>query len=391
MLHRINSALSSVELIISDIKNKKMVIIVDDENRENEGDLVFPAQFISSEVINFMSQNARGLICVALDPDYIQRLNLPQMIQEEDNLSPHKTAFTVSVESAVGVSTGISAKDRAKTIQVLADPDSGPKDLIRPGHVFPIRAHKGGVLKRAGHTEASVDLCRLAGVYPVAVICEIINFDGTMARLDQLKIFSQEHKIKIGSIEDLIEYRVKNESFIEKKDQFPFPTSYGKNFDVHVFWDPVNETQHFAFVKGPIDSDQLTLVRMHTECFTGDIFGDLVTKSRGYLQKSFSRIDEEGQGVFVYLRVPSEPSRSINRVKGNIQKRLDKTISTLDSKLADLDSRDYGIGAQILRSLGVRKIKLLTNSSTKRAGIKGYGLEILETQALDIERVKSAK
>ena len=228
MLKKIESDLSSIEEIIEEIKNKKMVIIVDDENRENEGDLVFPAQFVTAQVINFMSQEARGLICVSLDPEYVKRLNLPQMIQEEHNRSSHKTAFTVSVEAAYGVSTGISAQDRAKTISILSNPHSKPEDLIRPGHIFPIKAHKGGVLKRAGHTEASVDLCRLARLNPSAVICEMINPDGTMARLPQLKIFAKKHEIKIGSIEDLIAYRMQNESFIEKKSNSPSPLLLGK-------------------------------------------------------------------------------------------------------------------------------------------------------------------
>ena len=373
--------LSPIQDIISEIRNKKMVIIVDDENRENEGDLVFPAQFIQPEIINFMSCSARGLICAALDPEIVRRLNLPQMIQEEHNLSPNKTAFTVSVEAAKGVSTGISAQDRALTIKVLSSAESGPEDLIRPGHVFPIRAHKGGVLKRAGHTEASVDLCRLAGLRPAAAICEIINEDGTMARMEQLKVFAQKYRIKMGSIEDLIEYRVKNESFVIKKDEFAFPTAYGKGFYIHVFWDPVNETQHFAFVKGAVDLEKTTLVRMHSECFTGDIFADLVTGSSKYLRKSFNEIERAGGGVFVYLRFPSEPARSLARLKGGAA----APVHPLSEKLTDLDSKDYGVGAQILRSLGVKKIKLLTNSPVKRAGIKGYGLEILETQSLDIE------
>ena len=380
----LKSELSSIQDIISEIKNKKMVIIVDDENRENEGDLVFPAQFIHPDIINFMSCKARGLICAALAPEIVRRLDLPQMIQEENNLSPNKTAFTVSVEAASGVSTGISAHDRALTIKVLSDVDSGPKDIIRPGHVFPIRAHKGGVLKRAGHTEASVDICRLAGLRPAAAICEIINPDGTMARMEQLKIFAQKHGIKIGSIEDLIEYRVKNESFVIKKDEFAFPTALGKGFSVHVFWDPVNETQHFAFVKGAIEPEKMTLVRMHTECFTGDIFEDLVTGSAGYLKKSFSEIDSTGSGVFVYLRFPSEPARSLSRLKAS-KTKPSITEKPCAEKLMDLDSKDYGVGAQILRCLGVKKIKLLTNSPVKRAGIKGYGLEILETQSLKFE------
>lgn len=376
MFRPIHPVLSSVEDIVFELKNKKMVIIVDDENRENEGDLVFPAECITAEQVNFMSCYGKGLICVSLDSEIVHRLKLPQMIPENANSSPNKTAFTVSVEAAYGVSTGISAADRTRTIQVLASPDSAPEDLIRPGHVFPIRAHKGGVLKRAGHTEASIDLCRLAGFRPAAVICEIINPDGTMARMNQLTKFAKEHQMKIGSIEDLIHYRVQNESFVEKKDQFPFPTAYGEDFKIHIFWDPIHEVQHFAFVKGVISKEPV-LVRMHTECVTGDIFGDLETNSGSYLRKSFDQINQHGHGVVVYLKTPLEPERSLSRV------RSPKNLKTLSMKnKMGMDAKDYGIGAQILRSLGVKKMILLTSFPVKRAGIKGYGLDITETRSL---------
>ena len=383
MLYKISSSsFSPIEVIIQEIKNKKMVCIVDDENRENEGDLIFPAQFIQPEIINFMSQHARGLICVALDESYVQRLGLPQMIPESVNLSPNKTAFTVSVEAAHGVSTGISSADRARTIQVLSDESSQPEDLIQPGHVFPIRAQKGGVLKRAGHTEAAVDLCRLAGLNPSAVICEIMNPDGTMARLNQLKVFTKQQKIHLGSIEDLIHYRVENESYIEKKERFLFPTSYGKDFYVQVFWDPIHEIQHLAFIKGDISSEKACLVRMHAECVTGDVFADSVTHSSHFLKKSFEKIQNHDSGVLVYLRSPKEPMRSLTRILNQTQKKASKIIS---SEMQKMDSKDYGTGAQILRSLGVHKMILLTNSPVKRAGIRGYGLEVVETQSLNGE------
>lgn len=380
MFRQINRILSSVEEIVSELKSKKMVILVDDENRENEGDLVFPAEFVTAKQVNFMSHYGRGLICVSLDSEIVTRLQLPQMIPEDVNSSPNKTAFTVSVEAACGISTGISAGDRARTIQVLSSPKSKSEDLTRPGHVFPIRAHKGGVLKRAGHTEASIDFCRLAGLHPAAVICEIINPDGTMARMDQLIEFAKKHQLKIGSIEDLIHYRVQNESFVEKKDQFPFPTVYGKDFQVHVFWDPVHEVQHLAFVKGRI-SEEPILVRMHTECVTGDIFGDLVTDSGKYLRKSFDQINRHGHGVIVYLRTSLEPSRSLNRVR-NPQNLSTKKMLSATHKMG-MDAKDYGIGAQILRSLGVKKMILLTSFPVKRAGIRGYGLDIVETRSLN--------
>lgn len=376
MLRKVDSVISSVEDIVKDLKNKKLVILVDDENRENEGDLVFPAEYITPEIVNFMSQYAKGLICVSLNQEFIDRLDLPQMISEQDNHSKNKTAFTVSVESSKGVSTGISAADRSKTIQVLADPSSTPRDLIRPGHVFPIRAQKGGVLKRAGHTEASADFCQLAGLRPAAVICEIIHSDGTMARMDQLKEFSKKHGIKIGTIESLIQYRMENGSFIEEKTSFSFPTQFGKGFKAHVYWDPINEIEHLAFVKGDISSDQVTLVRMHTECIAGDVFGGLTTNSHEHLEKAFRLIDQNQSGIVVYLRSKLEPTRSFNRVHAR---------TNPDKQSTPLDSKDYGIGAQILRSLKVKQIKLLTNSNTKRVGIKGYGLEIVDTQSMDIK------
>ena len=314
MLYSVKSCLSSIEDVIQDLKDKKMVCVVDDENRENEGDLIFPAEFITPEIVNFMSREARGLICVALDNSFIQRLNLPQMVPDTLNSSPNKTAFTVSVEAAKGVSTGISSADRSRTIQILADENSKSSDLIQPGHVFPIKAQKGGVLKRAGHTEASVDLCRLAGLKPAAVICEIVNPDGTMARLPELQKFTKKHNIRLSSIEDLIHYRLKNESYIQKQKSFEFPTSYGKGFYVHTFWDPIEQTQHLAFVKGTIKPDRPTLVRMHAECITGDVFSDSLTDSSYYLKKSFEKIQENGKGIFVYIRIPQEPSRSLNWV-----------------------------------------------------------------------------
>lgn len=371
MLHHLTSTISSIEEIVTDLKNKKMVILIDDENRENEGDLIFPAEMITPEIVNFMSQNAKGLICVAISEEVASQLDLPQMISEQDNRSKNKTAFTVSVEAASGVTTGISAADRSRTIRVLANPQSTSKDLIRPGHIFPIRAQKGGVLKRAGHTEASVDLCKIAGLRPVAVICEIINQDGTMARLKQLKAFAHQHEIKIGTIEDLIQYRVEHDSFIEKQSSFDFKTRLGQGFKVHTYFDPINELQHFAFVKGSVSSEKATLVRMHTECVAGDIFDDLKTNSRNFLEKAFSMIDKEGTGVIVYLKSHLEPARSFQ-------------MSQSHPSSSSLDSKDYGIGAQILRSLGVKKMELITNSNKKRVGIKGYGLEIIGTRPLQV-------
>ena len=259
--------------LMKDLKSGKMIIIVDDENRENEGDLVLATDFVTPEAINFMSLRARGLICVALTYEQTERLGLSLMVDHERNLSPNKTAFTVSVESAKGISTGISAADRAQTIKVVANPSSKKTDIITPGHVFPIRSHKGGVLKRAGHTEASVDFCRLSGLNPSAVICEIINEDGSMARLPDLKKFSEKHKIKIGAIEDLIHYRITHESFVEEKISAPFQSDICKGFTVRVFQDKINNREHLAFSKGDIGDGKPVLTRVHSACVTGDLFG----------------------------------------------------------------------------------------------------------------------
>lgn len=369
---------NTVPELIADLQSGKMVIIVDDENRENEGDLVLPADFVSASAINFMSLEARGLICVALTYEQVERLGLSLMVDYERNLSPNKTAFTVSVEAARGISTGISAADRAQTIKVVASKDSGKEDIITPGHVFPIRSHKGGVLKRAGHTEASVDFCRLAGLNPAAVICEIINPDGSMARVPDLKKFSERHKIKIGTIEDLIRYRITHESFVEKKISAPFYSDICEGFTLHVFQDKVNNQEHLVFSKGNVGDGKPVLTRVHSACVTGDLFGGQVTKSGEYLRFSLEKIDQEGRGVLVYLCLESMADRLVNRVRTylNFEKKKNGTLPLM------ADEKDYGVGAQILRSLGVTKLRLLTNSIKKRVGLKGYGLEIVETVPL---------
>ena len=369
---------NTVPELMTDLQSGKMVIIVDDESRENEGDLVLPADFVSSKAINFMSLEARGLICVALTYEQVERLGLSLMVDYEKNLSPHKTAFTVSVEAARGISTGISAADRAQTIKVVADKDSGKDDIITPGHVFPIRSHKGGVLKRAGHTEASVDLCRLAGLNPAAVICEIINPDGSMARVPDLKKFSERHEIKIGTIEDLIRYRITHESFVEKKISAPFYSDICEGFTLHVFQDRVNSQEHLVFSKGNVGDGKPVLTRVHSACVTGDLFGGQVTKSGEYLRFSLEKINKEGRGVLIYLCLESMANRLVNRVHTylNFEKKKNNTLPLM------ADEKDYGVGAQILRSLGVTKLRLLTNSIKKRVGLKGYGLEIVETVPL---------
>ena len=375
---------NTVPELIEDLKSGQMIIIVDDENRENEGDLVLPADFVNAEAINFMSLKARGLICAALTHEQVERLGLSLMVDHERNLSPNKTAFTVSVEAAHGISTGISAADRAQTIKVVANPSSSKKDIITPGHIFPIRSHKGGVLKRAGHTEASVDFCRLAGLNPAAVICEIINPDGSMARVPDLKKFSEQHKIKIGTIEDLIRYRIIHESFVEEKISAPFQSDICEGFTLRVFQDKINNLEHLVFSKGDIDDGKPVLTRVHSSCVTGDLFGGQLTKSGEYLRSALEKINQEGRGVLIYLCLESMANRLVNRVRSYLDFKPLKTNGKKNPSVPLMaDEKDYGVGAQILRSLGVTQLRLLTNSTKKRVGLKGYGLEIVETVPLE--------
>ncbi|MBX7230888.1 MAG: 3,4-dihydroxy-2-butanone-4-phosphate synthase [Bdellovibrionales bacterium] len=377
--------LNNISELIEDIRAGKMVILVDDENRENEGDLILSADYVTPASINFMASEARGLICVALTGEQIQRLRLPLMVKEGVNLSPNRTAFTLSVEAARGVTTGISAADRAHTIKVVSSPSALPEDVIVPGHIFPICAQEGGVLKRAGHTEASVDLVRLAGHNPAATICEIMNSDGTMARLPELIQFAHRHGIKIGTIESLITYRIQNETFVEEIVSAQFPTTMGEGFQVRVFHNKLDGRDHLAFVKGDVRSDQPILVRVHTECVMGDVFQSLRTQSGEYLTAAMTEISREGRGVLLYLRNEDMAGRLRDRVKA--YKYMDQGHRATDQLRESFhtDDRDYGVGAQILRSLGLNKICLLTNSPAKKVGLKGYGLEIVESRSLSID------
>ncbi len=371
--------------LIEDIRNGKMVILVDDEDRENEGDLIIASDYITPQIVNFMATEARGLICLSLSSEQISRLGIPLMVNDSFNHSPNKTAFTVSIEAAHGVSTGISAADRALTIKVASSPNAKPQDIIVPGHIFPIRAQDGGVLKRAGHTEASVDLVRIAGLNPAAVICEIMNPDGSMARLPELKEFAKKHNIKIGTIESLIKYRVQNESFVEEKARAKLPSTYADGFEVRVFHNRLDGREHLALVKGDISSDEPVLVRVHSECLMGDVFGSLRTRSGEYLQQAMKKIDEEGSGVILYLRFEDMNNQLINRIKA--YHLIDQGEPQTDemTQVFRSDDKDYGVGAQMLRALGVRKLKLLTNNPSKRVGLKGYGLEIVESVSLPID------
>jgi 3,4-dihydroxy 2-butanone 4-phosphate synthase/GTP cyclohydrolase II len=376
--------LNSIPEIIEDIKSGRPVILVDDEDRENEGDLIVAADYITPQVVNFMAMEARGLICLSLTSEQIERLELPLMTKEEHNRSPNRTAFTVSIEAAKGVSTGISAADRALTIKVASSPSAKPSDIIVPGHVFPIRAQEGGVLKRAGHTEASVDLARLAGLNPAAVICEIMNPDGTMARMPELLKFASKHGLKIGTIESLIRYRIQNESFLIERAHANLPCRYGRDFKIHVFENQLDGREHVALVNGEIDPENPVLVRVHSECLMGDVFGSLRTRTGEYLDLSMKRIQEEGQGVLVYLRLEDMGQRLRSRVQSYHQLDQGESATEESKKVFRSDDRDYGIGAQILRSLGIRKLRLITNSHAKRVGLKGYGLEIVEEVSLPV-------
>ena len=370
---------------IEEIKAGRMVILVDDEDRENEGDLCMAAEKVSAESINFMAKEGRGLICLAMSAEMIDRLDLPMMV--DHNTSPFQTGFTVSIEARCGVTTGISAADRATTILTAVADGATPADLVRPGHVFPLRARDGGVMVRVGQTEGSVDLARLAGFKSAGVICEVMDQDGTMARMPALEKFSREHDIGICTIADLVEYRMKNESFVHRSAESIIPTMYGGDFKMVAFENDVDHLLHIALVKGEIEADKPVMVRVHSECMTGDIFGSLRCDCGDQLHKAMAMMDKEGSGVILYLRQEGRGIGLVNKLRAyELQQKqgLDTVEANRELGFQD-DMRDYGLGAQMLVDLGVRKMRLLTNNPKKMVGLEGYGLTIVEQIPIEVQ------
>jgi 3,4-dihydroxy 2-butanone 4-phosphate synthase/GTP cyclohydrolase II len=375
--------LDSIESAIEDIKNGKLVIVVDDEDRENEGDFLTAAENVTPEVVNFMSKYGRGLICAPLEEDRCAELQLDLMVN--NNTALHETAFTVSVDLlGHGCTSGISAHDRSKTIQALIDPNTKPEDLGRPGHIFPLRAKRGGVLRRAGHTEAGNDLARLAGFKPASVLVEIMNDDGSMARLPELEEIAKKFDLKLISIKDLIEYRLKTDSLIEEIVRVDMPTKWG-NFKLIAFNEKGTNNEHLALIKGEWQKDEPVLVRVHSSCFTGDILGSMRCDCGEQLHAAMEQVEKEGKGVILYMNQEGRGIGLVNKLKA--YKLQESGFDTVEANLHlgfPMDKRDYGIGAQILRYLGISKLRLLSNNPRKRAGLLGYGLEIVEAVPIEV-------
>jgi 3,4-dihydroxy 2-butanone 4-phosphate synthase/GTP cyclohydrolase II len=375
--------LSPIEEAIEEYRRGRFVVIVDDEDRENEGDLTMAAQFVDADAINFMARYGRGLICVAMTAERLDELRIPLMVGRND--SHFGTGFTVSVEARCGVTTGISAADRACTVQVLADPDSRPEDLVMPGHMFPLRAREGGVLVRAGQTEATVDLCRLAGLRPAAVCCEIMRVDGTMARLPDLKRFSSRHNLKIISVNDLISYRLRKDKLIERVTETTLPTAYGQ-FRAVAYKSIIDPDEHLALVMGDVTTPEPVLVRVHSQCVTGDVFGSMRCDCGEQIGQALQRIGQEGRGVLLYMRQEGRGIGLHNKLRAYALQ--DEGMDTVEANHAlgfPADRRDYGIGMQILADLGIHEMRLLTNNPAKRAGLEGYGLKVVERIPIIVE------
>lgn len=373
---------NTIEESLEDIAKGKMVILVDDEDRENEGDLCMAAEKVTSEAINFMAKHGRGLICLSLTPQRVEELRLPMMT--DDNTSSFGTAFTVSIEAKKGVTTGISAHDRAVTILTAINPQTKAEDIARPGHIFPLRAKPGGVLQRAGQTEGSVDLARLAGLSPAGVICEIMNDDGTMARVPQLMEFAKKHDMKIVTVKDLIQYRMRTERFIKRVAAVQMPTNFGGDFTAIAYSNDVDRNVNIALVKGEIKPEDAVLVRVHSECLTGDVFGSKRCDCGDQLHRAMEMIKKEGKGVILYMRQEGRGIGIANKLKA--YELQDKGLDTVEANIQlgfKPDLRDYGIGAQILVDIGIRKMRLMTNNPKKLIGLEGYGLKVVERLSIE--------